>query len=523
MKAACAASKQEVSVDMIVAVIQARGNEYHSVAAQKKSVAALTAFGVRGNPKGQSPPPPPPPPAPPEGKKRDFKSKQACWNFKRATGCYRGTKCRFAHEGKPGVLSESRHEPVKRPRPNRLGSYTVCPIRTESRMKVSRVNVSKINSNNRYSVLEVQEGDTVCLGTALAAAVEPASPPKAAPPILKKQFSPGESERFEAYLVQRASGRISPAAAKSLLLAGVQVSSSSEVKAMLASGEDYVIADTGATVRVIGEPHIHLLINVRFLDSPITVGTADGNVIVDRIGDLPGMGGLMKGCLIIPTSKGSLLPIGVVCEELGAGFNISEGNEKAVFHKDGKVIQELEKVGSLHVVPFDSKDLETNKTDLVESVCIASTPAGRLVQELDAEQTALHLALVGVRCEGLENDPNRAIIGNNNSDSLTDSESLIRNHQGKVESCSSTGESGLMSHGANSNSLSGSTGAGGVIGHNSITGVSTDDRNSTDPEFRCEPCSNLAYHIYGCTVLSSKVMLEHRLNGHSDYHYLCPE
>ncbi len=156
--------------------------------------------------------------------------------------------------------------------------------------------------------------------------------------------------------------------------------------------------------------------------------------------------------------------------------------------KDDKVIQELEKAGSLHVVPLDCKDLEGNKTDLVESVCIASGPVGQLLQGLDADQTALHLALVSVRCEGLENDPNRAI-----SDSKGDSLSLLRPpHQGKGQNCSSTGETGLMSHGGNSNSMSDRAGAGGVIGHNSITGVSTANEDSTDPEFRCEPCSNLA-------------------------------
>jgi hypothetical protein len=45
-------------------VIQARAEEYHSVAAQKKSVAALAAFGA--SVPGPPPPIPPPPPLQPQ-------------------------------------------------------------------------------------------------------------------------------------------------------------------------------------------------------------------------------------------------------------------------------------------------------------------------------------------------------------------------------------------------------------------------------------------------------------------------
>jgi hypothetical protein len=103
----------------------------------------------------------------------------------------------------------------------------------------------------------------------------------------------------------------------------------------------------------------------------------------------------------------------------------------------------------------------------------------------------------------------------------------MRTHQGKGESCSSTGESGL---GVNSNSMSGRTGAGGVIGHNSITGLS--NSNSSDLEFQCIPlgselegsaCSQGIYNAFSCNVMSSKQMLQHRLDGHNRYSALCPE
>jgi hypothetical protein len=91
-------------------------------------------------------------------------------------------------------------------------------------------------------------------------------------------------------------------------------------------------------------------------------------------------------------------------------------------------------------------NLEIDRAGLIKSVCISRGPCGQLLQRLDAEEIALHLYLVTIRCEGLENDPNEAIT-NNNSDSLIDDESLINDDQGKVRSYSSTRESGPMSHG----------------------------------------------------------------------------
>jgi hypothetical protein len=195
-------------------------------------------------------------------------------------------------------------------------------------------------------------------------------------------FSPGEEARFEAYLVKRASGAAgslgcSYAAAWSLFGGDVQVTSTEGAKALLAaSGNQGIIADCGASVRVIGEPHLPEIVNVTPLEQPVIVETADGNVSVNTKGDLPGRGGLMKGCLIIPTSRASLLPIGTVCEELDAGFNISQGNKEAVLYRDSLVIQKFDKVGSLHVLPLDNNNLNSDEADLVESAWAAGNPLG---------------------------------------------------------------------------------------------------------------------------------------------------
>ena len=63
-----------------------------------------------------------------------------------------------------------------------------------------------------------------------------------------------------------------------------------------------VIADTGATVRVIGGPDCSKAVNVEYLRDGVSVDTAHGRVVVNRIGDLPGYGGLMERCLMMPDS-----------------------------------------------------------------------------------------------------------------------------------------------------------------------------------------------------------------------------
>ena len=60
-----------------------------------------------------------------------------------------------------------------------------------------------------------------------------------------------------------------------------------------------VVADTRATVRVIGGADRHRAINIRQLTQPVTVNGAGGQTVVNEMGVLPGYAGLMTGCLIM--------------------------------------------------------------------------------------------------------------------------------------------------------------------------------------------------------------------------------
>jgi hypothetical protein len=229
---------------------------------------------------------------------------------------------------------------------------------------------------------------------------------------------------------------------------------------------------------------MHLVTNRRKLGKPVYVETAHGRVTVTEMGDLPGYSGLMKRCLLMPESTASLLPVKTVCKELGAGFEIKEGSLEAAFIKYGQTILKLEDLGSLHVLNSDSK-IQKIKDREHSSTLSSAHLVGALEQELGEDLIELHLALVSARCEGLGNNPNRA-SSNSNSNSL----SLLRSpHQGQGGCCSSTGESGLMSHGGNSNSLSDGAGekvcnsnsnTGGIMSHNSITGALEEPRITID-------------------------------------------
>ena len=59
--------------------------------------------------------------------------------------------------------------------------------------------------------------------------------------------------------------------------------------------ETAVVGDTGATVAIIGEHHVHLAENIRILDVPMSISTASGIIELTHAGDLPGCFGLMDG------------------------------------------------------------------------------------------------------------------------------------------------------------------------------------------------------------------------------------
>ena len=112
--------------------------------------------------------------------------------------------------------------------------------------------------------------------------------------------------------------------------------------ALAAAWETAVVGDTGATVAIIGEPHVHLAVNISKLHVPISVSTASGLIELTHTGDLPGCFGLMDGAYLNPKCKHSLCPVVKRCEDLGVGFTVSEGATSASFHKGGKTVVDLD-------------------------------------------------------------------------------------------------------------------------------------------------------------------------------------
>ena len=95
--------------------------------------------------------------------------------------------------------------------------------------------------------------------------------------------------------------------------------------------ETAVVGDTGATVAIIGEHHVHLAENIRLLDVPVSVSTASGIIELTHAGDryLPGCFGLMDGAFLNLKCKHSRCPVVKRCEDLGVGFTVSEGATSA--------------------------------------------------------------------------------------------------------------------------------------------------------------------------------------------------
>ena len=112
-----------------------------------------------------------------------------------------------------------------------------------------------------------------------------------------------------------------------------------------------VVADTGATVRVIGGTDSSKAVNVRLLPRPVPVRGAGGETMVERMGDLPGYGGLMRDCLIMADCAHSLLPVPLVCEEKGWGYQIDQGNTGSRFTAEGETVVQLEAKGGMAVLP----------------------------------------------------------------------------------------------------------------------------------------------------------------------------
>ena len=107
----------------------------------------------------------------------------------------------------------------------------------------------------------------------------------------------------------------------------------------------------GATVRVIGGTDSSRAVNVRLLPRPVPVRGAGGVTMVERMSDLPGYGGLMRDCLIVPDCAHSLLPVPLVCEEKGWGYQIDQGNTGSRFVSEGETVVQLGAKGGMAVLP----------------------------------------------------------------------------------------------------------------------------------------------------------------------------
>jgi hypothetical protein len=108
-----------------------------------------------------------------------------------------------------------------------------------------------------------------------------------------------------------------------------------------------VVADTGATERVIGGVDVLDAVNVRELAVPVVVSSATGRMEVNKIADLPGCDGLMNDSLLIPECPESLLPVVKTCREFDLAYEVCRGGKESRFHRDGETIYELSPLGDV--------------------------------------------------------------------------------------------------------------------------------------------------------------------------------
>ena len=122
-----------------------------------------------------------------------------------------------------------------------------------------------------------------------------------------------------------------------------------------------MVADTDATVRVIGGADSSRAVNVRVLPRLVPVRGAGGVTPVERMDDLPGCGGLVRDCLMMPECAQSLLPVTLVCEEKGWDYQIDQGNTASRFTAEGETMAQLESHGGMSVRPEEVTLPEPNQ------------------------------------------------------------------------------------------------------------------------------------------------------------------
>lgn len=188
-------------------------------------------------------------------------------------------------------------------------------------------------------------------------------------------MSASMEEQFDSWFAKKVAGVaaalcVTAEEAEGMLLAAFQDLQVNNNCADGGSGAVHVVvADTGATVRVIGHTDTHRAVNITDLRRPVIVQGAGGPVSVTQMGDLPGFGGLMRRCLIMPDCGPSLMPVVPVCEEMGVGFEVDHGGQSGKFSKDGRAVVELYRKGDVLVVPEHQPELLVQQSQL----CCIST------------------------------------------------------------------------------------------------------------------------------------------------------
>ena len=135
------------------------------------------------------------------------------------------------------------------------------------------------------------------------------------------------------------------------------------------------IVDSGATVSVVGRDSAPYADNRRPLRVPMEIVTANDNIIVNTVCDIPG-NDIMNGAVIIESSAKSLLSLYDVCVKRGWGFEVGDGFKYARLVKDGKPVMNLVINGSLIEYPLNIKF-----TDQDSCLCTVTEPGYNLVQD----------------------------------------------------------------------------------------------------------------------------------------------
>jgi hypothetical protein len=241
---------EDVPAAEYLAVVESAAATYSSVKQQQVAMSAMSAYSME--------------PGLPADQLRDT-STITCRFWSKGT-CWKGKKCKFHHEGKPGVKfpsgfrdciaqTGSRGARQRRSSWSRSISESENPIRAESRLKVAS-------------------------GTAVIARWSAVGPEGSKP--RKAAMSASMEEQFDSWFAKKVAGVaaalcVTAEEAEGMLLAAFQDLQVNNNCADGGSGAVHVVvADTGATVRVIGHTDTHRAVNITDLRRPVKVQGAGG-------------------------------------------------------------------------------------------------------------------------------------------------------------------------------------------------------------------------------------------------------